>query len=93
MGLVERQQVGEDRSCGSQDELQGAGADLRGQRRCLGVGVLRLSAHTGARHGELFNLRRRDVGRNAREVRITDSAAIVGGEQVKGTTRGPVPRG
>ena len=30
MGLAEMQQVGEDRSCGSHDELQRAGADCAG---------------------------------------------------------------
>jgi integrase len=46
-----------------------------------------LAAYTGARRGELLNLRWRDVDLAAHEVRITGSAAVVGGARIEGTTK------
>ena len=46
-----------------------------------------LAAYTGARRGELLNLRWRDLDLDAAEVRITGSAAVVGGERIEGTTK------
>ena len=46
-----------------------------------------LAAYTGARRGELLNLRWRDVDLDAAEVRITGSAAVIGGQRIEGTTK------
>jgi hypothetical protein len=46
-----------------------------------------LAACTGARRGELLNLRWRDVDLAAAEIRITGSAAVVGGQRIEGTTK------
>jgi integrase len=46
-----------------------------------------LAAYTGARRGELLNLRWRDVDLAACEVHITGSAAVVGGARIEGTTK------
>jgi integrase len=46
-----------------------------------------LAAYTGARRGELVNLRWRDIDLAACEVHITGSAAIVGGTRIEGTTK------
>ena len=65
MGLAEMQQVGEDRSCGSHDELQRAGADLR--RQCP-LPRSRSSAAFRTRALATVScsiMRWRDVGRNA----------------------------
>ncbi len=47
----------------------------------------RLAAYTGARRGELLNLRWRDVDLDAGEVRITGSAAVIAGQRIEGTTK------
>jgi integrase len=47
----------------------------------------RLAAYTGARRGELLNLRWRDVDLDLAEVRITGSAAVIGGQRIEGTTK------
>ena len=47
----------------------------------------RLAAYTGARRGELLNLRWRDVDLDLAEVRITGSAAVIAGQRVEGTTK------
>ena len=46
-----------------------------------------LAAYTGARRGELLNRPWRDVDLAAHEVRITGSAAVVGGARIEGTTK------
>ena len=46
-----------------------------------------LAAYTGARCGELLNLRWRDVDLAAHQVRISGSAAVVGGARIEGTTK------
>jgi len=47
----------------------------------------RLAAYTGARRGELLNLRWRDIDLDLGEVRITGSAAVIAGQRVEGTTK------
>jgi integrase len=47
----------------------------------------RVAAYTGARRGELLNLRWRDVDLDESEIRIVGSAAVVDGERVEGTTK------
>lgn len=47
----------------------------------------RLAAYTGARRGELLNLRWRDIDLDAAEIRITGSAAVISGERIEGTTK------
>jgi integrase len=46
-----------------------------------------LAAYTGARRGELLNLRWRDTDLDAQEVRITGSAAVIAGQRIEGTTK------
>ena len=46
-----------------------------------------LAAYTGARRGELLNLRWRDVDLARPEVRISGSAAVIGGTRIEGTTK------
>lgn len=46
-----------------------------------------LAAYTGARRGELLNLRWSDVDLDAGEVTISGSAAFIDGERVEGTTK------
>jgi integrase len=46
-----------------------------------------LAAYTGARRGELLNLRWRDIDVDAPEVRITGSAAVIAGQRIEGTTK------
>ena len=46
-----------------------------------------LAAYTGARRGELLNLRWRDIDLDAPEVRITGSAAVIAGQRIEGTTK------
>ncbi|MGE5288131.1 MAG: tyrosine-type recombinase/integrase [Micromonosporaceae bacterium] len=47
----------------------------------------RLAAYTGARRGELLNLRWRDIDLDLGEVHITGSAAVVAGQRIEGTTK------
>jgi len=47
----------------------------------------RLAAYTGARRGELLNLRWRDIDLDLAEVRITGSAAVIAGQRIEGTTK------
>jgi integrase len=47
----------------------------------------RLAAYTGARRGELLNLRWRDIDIDLGEVRITGSAAVIAGQRIEGTTK------
>ncbi len=46
-----------------------------------------LAAYTGGRRGELLNLRWRDVDLAGAEIRISGSAAVVGGTRIEGTTK------
>jgi integrase len=48
----------------------------------------RLAAYTGARRGELLNLRWADVDLDAAKIVIRGSAAVIHGERVEGTTKG-----
>ncbi|RZU20057.1 site-specific recombinase XerD [Kribbella rubisoli] len=48
----------------------------------------RLAAYTGARRGELLNLRWADVDWKAPAVRIRGSVGVVAGERVEGSTKG-----
>jgi integrase len=47
----------------------------------------RLAAYTGARRGELLNLRWHDIDLDHGEVSITGSAAVIAGQRVEGTTK------
>ncbi|TQN28325.1 site-specific recombinase XerD [Haloactinospora alba] len=46
-----------------------------------------LAAYTGARRGELLNLRWSDVDMESEEVRITGTAAFIDGQRVEGSTK------
>jgi integrase len=46
-----------------------------------------LAAYTGARRGELLDLRWRDIDLDARQIRITGSAAVIAGKRIEGTTK------
>ena len=46
-----------------------------------------LAAYTGARRGELLNLRWRDVDLDNAEIRISGSAAVIAGQRIEGTTK------
>jgi integrase len=46
-----------------------------------------LAAYTGARRGELLNLRWRDIDLASAEVHISGSAAVIGGTRIEGTTK------
>ena len=46
-----------------------------------------LAAYTGARRGELLNLRWRDIDLDGQEARITGSAAVIAGQRLEGTTK------
>ena len=46
-----------------------------------------LAAYTGARRGELLNLRWRDISLDAPGIRITGSAAVIAGKRIEGTTK------
>lgn len=47
----------------------------------------RLTAYTGARRGELLNLRWRDIDLDLGEVRISGSTAVIAGQRIEGTTK------
>ncbi len=47
----------------------------------------RLAAYTGARRGELLNLRWQDIDLDLAEIRITGSAAVIAGQRIEGTTK------
>lgn len=47
-----------------------------------------LAAYTGTRRGELLHLRWEHLSLDSAEVRITGSAAVIGGERIEGTTKG-----
>jgi hypothetical protein len=46
-----------------------------------------LAAYTGARRGELLNLRWEHIDLDRAEVRIVGSAAVIGGQRIEGTTK------
>ena len=46
-----------------------------------------VAAYTGARRGELLNLRWTDIDLEAKKITITGSTAVIGGERVNGTTK------
>ena len=46
-----------------------------------------VAAYTGARRGELLNLRWTDIDLDAKKITITGSTAVIGGERVNGTTK------
>ena len=46
-----------------------------------------LAAYTGARRGELLNLRWTDVNFDAKKITISGSTAVIGGERINGTTK------
>lgn len=46
-----------------------------------------LAAYTGARRGELLNLRWRDSDLVRAEIRISGSAAVIGGTRIERTTK------
>jgi integrase len=46
-----------------------------------------LAAYTGARRGELLNLRWRDIDLASAEVNISGSTAVIGGARIEGTTK------
>ena len=46
-----------------------------------------LAAYSGARRGELLNLRWRDVDLDAKQITISGSAAFIAGERIEGTTK------
>jgi integrase len=46
-----------------------------------------VAAYTGARRGELLNLRWTDIDLGTKKVTITGSTAVIGGERVNGTTK------
>jgi integrase len=46
-----------------------------------------VAAYTGARRGELLNLRWQDIDLGGKKISITGSTAVIGGERVNGTTK------
>jgi integrase len=46
-----------------------------------------LAAYTGARRGELLNLRWRDIDLASAEINISGSTAVIGGARIEGTTK------
>ena len=46
-----------------------------------------VAVYTGARRGELLNLRWKDIDLDAKKITITGSTAVIGGERVNGTTK------
>ena len=46
-----------------------------------------VAAYTGARRGELLNLRWKDIDLDGKKITITGSTAVIAGERVNGTTK------
>ena len=46
-----------------------------------------VAAYTGARRGELLNLRWKDIDLDGKKITITGSTAVIAGERVSGTTK------
>lgn len=64
--------------------------DTAGQHRLFAF--YHLAAYTGARRGELLNLRWQDIDLDHAEVRITGSAAVIAGQRIEGTKAASVAR-
>jgi integrase len=47
----------------------------------------RVAVYTGARRGELLNLRWKDIDLDSKKITITGSTAVIAGERVNGTTK------
>jgi integrase len=47
----------------------------------------RLAAYTGARRGELLNLRWHDIDLDLAEIHVTGSTAVIAGQRIEGTTK------
>jgi integrase len=47
-----------------------------------------LAAYTGARRGELLNLRWEHIDLDRAEVRLVGSAAVIGGQRIEGRAKG-----
>jgi integrase len=60
---------------------------LEGARSHRLFAFYHLAAYTGARRGELLNLRWHDVDPANAEVHINGSAAVIGGTRIEGTTK------
>ena len=52
-----------------------------------------VAAYTGARRGELLNLRWKDIDLDGKRITISGSTAVIGGERVNGTTKSGRTRG
>jgi integrase len=61
---------------------------LRAASKHLLSAFFHLAAYSGARRGDLLNLRWSDVDFDRFEIRISGSAAVVAGQRVAGTTKG-----
>jgi integrase len=46
-----------------------------------------VAAYTGARRGELLNLKWKDIDLDGKKITITGSTAVIAGERVNGTTK------
>ena len=46
-----------------------------------------VAAYTGARRGELLNLRWKDIDFDGKKIAITGSTAVIAGERINGTTK------
>lgn len=57
--------------------------------RCLPrlFAFFHLAAYTGARRGELLNLHWADIDLDGKQVAITGSTAVIGGQRIDGTTK------
>lgn len=73
------------RSVWSVDELQTFLAAARKHRL---FPFFHLAAYTGARRGELLNLRWADVDLDRAMIQITGTAAVINGQRVEGSTKG-----
>jgi integrase len=49
--------------------------------------VFHVAAYTGARRGELLNLRWKDIDLDGKKITITGSTAVIAGERINGTTK------
>ena len=55
--------------------------------RSTGCSRSSTAAYTGARRGELLNLRWHDIDLDGKKITITGSTAVIGGERVNGTRK------
>jgi integrase len=79
-----RSQAQEPGTVWSPPQLQSFLTEARGHRLSA---FFHLAAYTGARRGELLNLRWADVNLDGRQITITGSTAVVGGQRIEGTTK------